>query len=143
VAARQVERIGGNVERLKRMRRLVDEGYEVLAGGGSLSKFGRLLDEGWKLKNSLDDAVSNAEINAIYQRGLQNGALGGKLLGAGGGGFILFFVPPEKKAGLIAGLGDLETISISVNAPGTQIVHASMKHEIAAGERTVVAARAA
>jgi D-glycero-alpha-D-manno-heptose-7-phosphate kinase len=143
VAARQVKRIGGNVDRLKRMRRLVDEGYEVLSGGGSLSKFGRLLDEGWKLKNSLDDAVSNAEINSIYERGLQCGAWGGKLLGAGGGGFILFFVPPEKKAALISGLGNRETISIRVNAPGTQIVHASMKHEVPASERPAAAARAA
>lgn len=143
VAARQVERIGGNTERLKRMRRLVDEGYEVLAGGGSLTKFGRLLDEGWKLKTSLDDSVSNSQINAIYERGLQSGAWGGKLLGAGGGGFILFFVPPEKKSGMIAELGSLETISIRVNAPGTQIVHASMKQEIAPSERFAAATRAA
>ncbi|HUY93169.1 MAG TPA: hypothetical protein VMV10_30855 [Pirellulales bacterium] len=143
VAARQVERIGGNVERLKRMRRLVDEGYEALAGGGSLAKFGRLLDAGWKLKNSLDDSVSNAQINAIYERGVQCGAWGGKLLGAGGGGFILFCVPPEKKAGLIAELGDLETISISVNAPGTQIVHASMKHDVAPSRLPATSTRAA
>ena len=143
VAARQVERIGCNVERLKRMRRLVDEGYELLAGGGSLAQFGRLLDEGWKLKNSLDDGVSNSQINAIYERGLQSGALGGKLLGAGGGGFILFFVPPEKQAELIRALGNLQSISIRVNAPGTQIVHASLHHEAAASRQFAPNSRAA
>lgn len=143
VAARQVERIGGNAERLKRMRRLVDEGYDVLAGGGSLAKFGRLLDEGWKLKNSLDDSVSNSQINAIYERGLQSGALGGKLLGAGGGGFVLFFVPPEKRAGLVSALGNLETISIGVNAPGSQIVHASVNRDFSAHEQPAAASRAA
>ncbi len=128
VAARQIERIGKNVERLKQMRRLVDDGYEVLAGGKSLAEFGRLLDRGWRLKTSLDDSVSNGQINEIYEQGLAAGALGGKLLGAGGGGFILFFVPPEKRERLIAAVGNLETISIGVNAPGTQIVHASLQH---------------
>jgi hypothetical protein len=55
----------------------------------------------------------------------------------------LFFVPPEKKSGLISALGNLESISIRVNAPGTQIVHASMKHEVAASERPAMSARAA
>ena len=110
------------------MRRLVDDGYEVLAGGKSLAEFGRLLDRGWRLKTSLDDSVSNGQINANDEQGLAAGALGGKLLGAGGGGFILFFVPPEKRERLIAAVGNLETISIGVNAPGTQIVHASLQH---------------
>lgn len=143
VAARQIERIGRNTERLKQMRRQVDEGYEVLAGGKRLSEFGRLLDEGWRLKNSLDDSVSNAQINAIYEQGLQSGAWGGKLLGAGGGGFILFFVPPEKRNSLVAALGNLETISIGVNASGTQIVHASMQRQPQDAEQRSVSARAA
>ena len=143
VAARQIERIGRNAERLKQMRRQVDEGYEVLAGGKSLSEFGRLLDEGWRLKNSLDDGVSNDQINAIYEQGLQSGAWGGKLLGAGGGGFILFFVPPEKRTSLVAALGNLETISIGVNASGTQIVHASMQRQPQFEEQPSVAARTA
>jgi len=143
LAARQIEKIGRNVERLKQMRRQVDEGYEVLAGGKGLSEFGRLLDQGWRLKNSLDDSVSNAEINAIYERGLQAGAWGGKLLGAGGGGFILFFVPPERRASLIAALGNLESISIGVNAPGTQIVHASLQRPPQRSQPAPLSVRAA
>ena len=126
LAARQVKKIDKNLDQLKQMRRMVDEAYSILAGGQSLANFGRLLHEGWVLKNSLDDSVSNETINDIYRRGLEAGALGGKLLGAGGGGFVLFFVPPERRAAVLTALGPLETISMGVNAPGTQIVHASV-----------------
>lgn len=128
VAARQVERIGKNLDQLSQMRRMVDEAYSILASGQSLTGFGRLLHEGWVLKNSLDSSISNETINHIYRRGLEAGALGGKLLGAGGGGFVLFFVPPENRQSVIAALGTLETISMTVNAPGTQIVHAALSN---------------
>jgi len=125
LAARQVEKIAKNLAQLSQMRRMVDEAYSILAGGQCLTNFGRLLHQGWLLKNSLDSSISNETINGIYRRGLEAGALGGKLLGAGGGGFVLFFVPPEKRQAVLNALGPLETISMSVNAPGTQIVHAA------------------
>lgn len=125
VAARQVQKIDRNTLSLGKMRRLVDEGYAVLTGGSSLDEFGRLLHEGWVLKNSLCDSVSNGAIDEIYRTGLEAGALGGKLLGAGGGGFVLFFVPPERRAAVLRALGPLETIPIGINAAGTQILHAS------------------
>jgi D-glycero-alpha-D-manno-heptose-7-phosphate kinase len=143
VAARQIKRIGSNTDRLMEMRRMVDQGYEVLAGGKSLAEFGRLLDKGWRLKTSLDDSVSNSQINAIYEQGLSAGAFGGKLLGAGGGGFILFFVPPDRREGLIASLGNLETISIGVSAPGTQIVHASLRQRPLPEQQEALTVRAA
>lgn len=136
VAARQVQKIDTNLTRLKQMRRMVDDAYAILAGGGSLAKFGRLLHDGWVLKNSLDPSISNQTINDIYRRGLEAGALGGKLLGAGGGGFVLFFVPPEKRAAVLAAVGTLETISIEINAPGTQIVHAAISSMPNAGRAT-------
>jgi D-glycero-alpha-D-manno-heptose-7-phosphate kinase len=126
VAARQVEKIDKNLEQLKQMRSMVDEAYSILAGGQSLSSFGHLMHEGWMLKNSLDSSISNETINRIYRRGIEAGALGGKLLGAGGGGFVLFFVPPEKRAAVLSAVGPLETIPLAVNASGTQIVHAAM-----------------
>jgi D-glycero-alpha-D-manno-heptose-7-phosphate kinase len=126
VAARQVRNIDRNSERLKRIRRLVDESHSILVGGSSLAPFGRLLHESWILKNQLDAAVSNEVINNIYVRGLEAGALGGKLLGAGGGGFLLFFVPPERRSAIAQALGHLEEIPIGVNAPGTQIIHAAL-----------------
>ncbi|HVA48234.1 MAG TPA: hypothetical protein VNH11_17850 [Pirellulales bacterium] len=126
VAAQQVKRIDRNVQQLKKMRQMVDDAYDILASGQSLAGFGRLLHDGWMLKNSLCDSVSNDAINHIYQQGLEAGALGGKLLGAGGGGFVLFFVPPERRADVLRALGPLETIAIGINAPGTQLVHASV-----------------
>jgi D-glycero-alpha-D-manno-heptose-7-phosphate kinase len=126
IAARLVERIDQNRARLKRMRQMVDEGYTTLVGRGSLEGFGRLLHESWVLKHQLDGAVSNDRINDIYRRGLEAGALGGKLLGAGGGGFVAFFVPPERRAAVRKALADLEEIPVQVNAPGTQIIHAAL-----------------
>ncbi|HEX7380357.1 MAG TPA: GHMP kinase [Pirellulales bacterium] len=135
IASRQVNKIEQNSAQLKQMRRMVDDAYAILAGGQSLTNFGRLLHEGWVLKSSLDDSISNDTINLIYRRGLEAGALGGKLLGAGGGGFVLFFVPPEKRRAVLAALDDRETICMQVNAPGTQIVHAAVSSlPAAAGE---------
>ncbi|HET6881189.1 MAG TPA: GHMP kinase [Pirellulales bacterium] len=134
VASSQVKKIDKNLPQLKQMRRMVDDAYSILAGGKSLAEFGRLLHEGWVLKNSLDASISNETINAIYRRGLEAGALGGKLLGAGGGGFVLFFVPPERRSAVLNALGDLETIWMEVNAPGTQIVHAAVS-SLPAAER--------
>lgn len=135
IASRQVGKIEQNTAQLKQMRRMVDDAYAILAGGQSLTNFGRLLHEGWVLKSSLDDSISNDTINRIYRRGLEAGALGGKLLGAGGGGFVLFFVPPEKRRAVLAALDDRETIRMQVNAPGTQIVHAAVSSlPAAAGE---------
>lgn len=143
VAAQQVQKIDRNVEQLKKMRRMVDDAYAILAGGKSLTQFGRLLHEGWMLKNSLCESVSNNAIDEIYQRGLDAGALGGKLLGAGGGGFVLLFVPPDRRANVLSALGPLETIPIGINAPGTQLLHASvvpfMGHELAPAARLNVA----
>lgn len=132
VASRLVERVDSNRERLRRIRSMVDKGYGILVGGGNLAAFGYLLHEGWVLKNQLDTSVSNDVINDIYRRGLAAGALGGKLLGAGGGGFALFFVPPERRAAVRRALGDLQEIPLRVNAPGTQIIHAALPARVAA-----------
>jgi len=122
IAAKQVKRVEINKDRLKRMREMVDEGYDVLTSSGDLTKFGLLLDEAWQLKSQLDESVANDAIKAIYEEGKKAGAIGGKLLGAGGGGFFLFFVPPEKKKSVRERLG-IEEIQVKVNAPGTHIIH--------------------
>ena len=63
----------------------------------SLDEFGKLLNESWKIKRSITEKISNSKIDLIYERGLKAGALGGKLLGAGGGGFIMFYVPKQHQ----------------------------------------------
>ena len=124
VAARQVGKIGDNLQALRAMRCLVDRAYNSLTGCGGLEEFGRLLDENWRLKQSLDDSVANAAIQKYYEEAVDAGAWGGKLLGAGGGGFLLFFVPPDRRAAIRGRLAGLEEIPLAINAPGSHILHA-------------------
>jgi D-glycero-alpha-D-manno-heptose-7-phosphate kinase len=123
IAANQVKKIDTNRDHLKRMREMVDEGYNILTGSTDLTKFGLLLNEAWQIKSKLDESISNDTIRTIYEKGIKAGALGGKLLGAGGGGFFLFFVSPEKHKKVLKQLG-LEEVPVKVNAPGTHIVYA-------------------
>jgi D-glycero-alpha-D-manno-heptose-7-phosphate kinase len=124
VAERQVQRIGQNVSRLAAMRKMVDDGYDILTGNGSLTPFGELLHRAWEAKASLDSSISNGAISEIYRAGREAGATGGKLLGAGGGGFMLFFVEPELRASVRAALAHLEEVPVGINALGTRILHA-------------------
>ena len=84
-------------ETLKKMYELVDEAEKILTDKNrDLDDFGRLLDYSWKLKKQTGKAVSTSNIDALYERGIKAGALGGKLLGAGGGGFLVFYAQPEN-----------------------------------------------
>jgi D-glycero-alpha-D-manno-heptose-7-phosphate kinase len=125
VIAGQLQRISGNGSTLLHMRQMVDRGWNILTGSGPLSEFGTLLHEAWQAKRSLDGGVSNGEIDRMYQTGLANGALGGKLLGAGGGGFLLFFAPPEAHGRLTEAFADWQLLPVRINAPGSQIIFAS------------------
>jgi D-glycero-alpha-D-manno-heptose-7-phosphate kinase len=98
IAASVIAGIRDKTAELRQMRRLVDQAHGILTGSGGLTAFGELLHETWQLKRSLADAVSNSDVDEIYETARENGALGGKLLGAGAKGFMLFFVPPEKQA---------------------------------------------
>jgi D-glycero-alpha-D-manno-heptose-7-phosphate kinase len=108
---------------LRRMHLLVDRAHGILTGNGSLSEFGRLLDTTWQEKRRLDPGVSNADIDDMYATAMEGGALGGKLLGAGGGGFMVFFVPPERQASVRARMSRYHEIPFSMNASGSSIIH--------------------
>ena len=123
LAKAQVKRAAANLDRLLAMRKMVDDGFGVLAGGKPLSRFGELLHESWMQKRALDAGISNGTIDRLYDAGMAAGALGGKLLGAGGGGFLCFFVPPEKRAAVQEALKELVEVDFRVNAPGTHVVH--------------------
>lgn len=123
IASRQIKKVAINVERLQRMRRMVDKAYDILAGGGSLAPFGELLHESWALKRGLDSAVSNDGVDELYRLGREAGALGGKLLGAGGGGFVCFFVPPERREAVRDALKDYLEVKVRINAPGTEVLY--------------------
>ena len=105
------------------MLQLVDEAEAILTSPRrSLNEFGRLLHDGWQIKRSLTQKITNAEIDEIYEAGLSAGALGGKLLGAGGGGFMLFFIPPQRQAALRGRLKKLLCVPFSFSKKGSQVV---------------------
>lgn len=112
------------IERLKEMLRLVDDAQKVLVDASAdLNDFGRLLDHTWKLKRQTGSAVSTSGIDALYEKGIKSGALGGKLLGAGGGGFLVFYVPKEKQAELREAMKDLLYIPFKFENEGTKVIY--------------------
>jgi len=117
---------------LKQTLQLVDEAQRILSDKhGDLDDFGRLLHEAWNLKKTLGDKITDGTIDAIYQEGLKAGAIGGKLLGAGGGGFLLFYCPPEKKESLRNALRDYLYIPFKFEEKGTTVIHYSPESYIA------------
>lgn len=106
------------------MLALVDEAEQVLTDKGvNLNEFGKLLDTTWKLKRGTGSKVSNGAIDEIYSVAMKNGALGGKLLGAGGGGFLLFYCEKEKQQTLINALDKLMVVPFNFEKDGTQVVY--------------------
>lgn len=109
---------------LKKMHTLVDKAEEVLVNKESdLDDFGRLLDETWWLKKQTGGSVSTDSIDELYERGIKAGAIGGKLLGAGGGGFLVFYVQPEKQEKVKEEMSDLMYIPFRFENGGTQVIH--------------------
>jgi D-glycero-alpha-D-manno-heptose-7-phosphate kinase len=108
---------------LNDMRALVEEASTLLTGeNGDVDEVGRLLHQGWMLKRSLSTGVSNPAVDGMYQAALDAGALGGKLLGAGGGGFLLLYVPPEKQAAVRERLKGHIAIAFRFETGGSRIV---------------------
>lgn len=112
--------------RLKKMHALVDEAEAVLIDKTQdLDDFGRLLDVTWKLKKGTGGAVSTNSIDGLYEKGMAAGALGGKLLGAGGGGFLVFYVQPEKQEAVREAMKDLMYIPFQFENGGTRVIYYS------------------
>lgn len=109
---------------LKEMCALVDEAEKILTDkNNDLNDFGRLLDHTWKLKRQTGSAVSTSNIDLLYDKGIKAGALGGKLLGAGGGGFLLFYVEPEYQKMLREAMSDLLHVPFEFENGGTRVIH--------------------
>lgn len=98
IAKEQIKSIPKNRKELNAMCGMVDEAINILNSNNDIEDLGRLLHESWQLKKSLTNKISTPQIDYIYDAALRAGAIGGKLLGAGGGGFILFFARPEEQA---------------------------------------------
>jgi D-glycero-alpha-D-manno-heptose-7-phosphate kinase len=123
IATQQLEMTPHKKKELGAMLQLVDEAEAIIANPNcALTEFGRLLHESWQIKRTLTQKISNANIDEIYEAGLSAGALGGKLLGAGGGGFMLFFVPPEKREALRTRLKKLLCVPFCFSDRGSHVV---------------------
>lgn len=114
----------GKTALLCEMLALVDEAEAALTDKERpLSDFGRLLNETWKLKRGTGSRVSTGPIDELYARGMAAGALGGKLLGAGGGGFLAFFAEPDARDSVRRALSDLLYIPFEFESDGTRVVY--------------------
>lgn len=112
--------------KLKKMYELVDEAEAVLTDKErDLDDFGRLLDITWRLKKGTGSSISTNSIDGLYEKGIAAGALGGKLLGAGGGGFLVFYVQPEKQKAVREAMKDLMYIPFKFEDGGTRVIHYS------------------
>jgi D-glycero-alpha-D-manno-heptose-7-phosphate kinase len=110
-------------QQLIEMYELVDKAEQVLINKDSdLDDFGRLLDYTWRLKRGISSGISTGSIDEQYETAMKAGALGGKLLGAGGGGFLLFYVPIEKQDSVRSALKDLMYVPFKFENDGTKII---------------------
>ena len=120
IAAKKVASFQEKESVLQSMQSLVAEGERLLVNG-CFQKFGALLDHSWHLKRSISPAISDHKIDELYNTAIKSGALGGKLLGAGGGGFMLFFVPPERQKALREKFPKSVFIPIKTDWSGSQV----------------------
>ena len=123
IAEKQIANFNNKQKDLQQLGAFCDEAAGILQNGNSLiSDLGRLMHEAWLLKRELADGVTTPVVNEIYNAGLEAGALGGKLLGAGGGGFMLFLVNPENKKAVREKLSNLIHVNFEFDTGGSKIV---------------------
>ena len=112
------------IKQLQEMLSLVDDAESILEDKHSaLDDFGRLLDKTWRLKRQTGGAITTNSIDGLYEKGISAGALGGKLLGAGGGGFLVFYVTPDKRESVMEAMKDLLYVPFKFEDGGTSVIH--------------------
>jgi len=134
VARSYVNDLDGRRRELRIIKDLVEEGISILNSGEDIRNFGKLLDEAWQAKHSLSPDVSNSHVDEIYHLAMRAGAIGGKLIGAGGGGFMLLFVPPSGQSEVRDSLNRLIYVPIKVESSGSQIIFFDPEKEYFAEE---------
>ena len=123
IAGEQIKKTKDKKAELTKMYEMVDAAIEILTGREEhYEDFGRLLHESWQLKRGLTSEITNSRIDAIYEAAMREGALGGKLLGAGGGGFLLIFAHPDRHEAIKERLKDLLYVPFQFEDLGTQVI---------------------
>jgi D-glycero-alpha-D-manno-heptose-7-phosphate kinase len=107
---------------LRRMTRLAQELRQALQLN-DLNGFGEVLHQGWIEKKKMAFGISNPKIDAWYEMARQHGAIGGKLLGAGGGGFLLLYAPPECHTSITQALPELRRVTFNLEPQGSKIIY--------------------
>jgi len=126
LAETQIIKIPQNEKILLNMMAIVGEAESILmASKLDMNAFGKLMHEQWMMKKGIDTKISNNEINDIYDLGIAAGAIGGKLLGAGGGGFMLFIAEPSRHENIKIALKNLLHVPIRMDKNGSQIIYHS------------------
>lgn len=120
---------------LRIMKDLVDESLSLLSGNADIHDFGELLHESWMAKRSLSNTVSNSMVDDVYEEARSAGALGGKLLGAGGGGFLLLFAPPDIQDEVKERLNRLISVPFQFEHTGSQIIFLDRQEDFSSAER--------
>ncbi|MDY2911614.1 MAG: kinase [Agathobacter sp.] len=110
-------------KQLLEMKKLVYDAENILSSGQDLNDFGKLLNYTWELKRGLSSGISTDAIDDLYKKAIESGALGGKLLGAGGGGFLLFFVEPDKQKSFLKRFNPLLHVPFEFENDGSSIIY--------------------
>jgi len=122
---KEQQAIKNGSKKFSSQREMVKQAYQMksLLENNNIDDVGRILHEGWMLKKTLTDRISNDHIDEIYNQGIKAGALGGKLLGAGGAGFILFYCPAERKEYFRKSMQDFAELKFSFDYNGSKIIY--------------------
>ncbi|MDP3791562.1 MAG: kinase [Candidatus Omnitrophota bacterium] len=123
IAAEQIRNTPEKEKELNKMRQMVDRAVDVLNSNQDISEFGKLLHESWQIKKQFSKRISNPQIDSLYEKAQKSGAVGGKLLGAGGGGFMLLFVKPENRQKVSKALEDFLEVKFNFENEGSQIIY--------------------
>lgn len=124
IAEKKIESIKNKSIDLNLIKQITEEAESILFSNSNskMYELGKLMDEQWKHKKTIAKSITNSDIDLIYKKGIESGAIGGKLLGAGGGGFMMFLTPPEKQKRVSESLG-LREIPVKFDYLGSQLIY--------------------
>jgi len=124
IAEKKIENIKSKSVDLNIVKQITEEAERILFSDSEskVQELGRLMNEQWQHKKTIEKSITNSDIDEIYIKGLRAGAVGGKLLGAGGGGFMLFLTPPERQKSVAYALG-LKEVPIDFEYLGSQLIY--------------------